>query len=249
MTSKEQEIVKARINDAIKQCETKSIPKYIGFLDLSSATAAVFAAQKAGLKSMLYGGYKEADRVCFGVFPEWCEPSPEDFPVTRLKIAVKADVKLGHRDILGAFMSAGIERDTVGDIVMSGEYPVAFVRSSVAKHLMAHIDKIASVGVELKEDGSDEFTVKYDMSEMSGTVASMRLDCVVAELASLSRSKAAELIVGKAVSVNGIETVKCTAEVSAADVISVRHIGKFVVDECDRVTKKGRIALCYRKYN
>lgn len=248
MTDKEREITEARIRDALKQCEQRSVPKFVGFLDASGAAAAVSVSKGSTVRTVLYGGYDSAERVCFGAFPDWSEIDLTQFPITRLRVINRSDRRLSHRDILGALMSAGIERDTVGDIITSGEYPIIFVRSSVAEHIKAHIDRIASAGVSIVEDTSDEICVIRETESKSGTVASMRLDCVVAELADCSRAKALELINGRAVALCGIEAQKCTAEVGQGDTVTVRHVGKFVIDQCDRVTKKGRIALIYRKY-
>lgn len=248
MDSKQRLYLEAEINDAIRQCRNKNTLKFVGFLDATGAATAVSAATKDKAKFMLYGGYSEAERVYFGVFPEWCEPDASHFPIVRLKICNKSRNPLSHRDVLGAFMSAGIERDKVGDILINGTDPVAFVSDSIAGHIMAHIQKIASSGVEIVRDESTEVPITARFQEMSGTVASLRLDCVVAELANCSRGKAAELIEGGFVAVGGLEVLKLTAEVKANDVISVRRVGKFVIDECDRLTKKGRVALLYRKY-
>ena len=248
MDSKERSFLEARINDAVRQCENRNIPKFVGFLDAAGAAVAVSVAAKANVKFMLYGGYESADRVCFGVFPSWCEPDGAAFPIVRLKIRNKSSRQLSHRDVLGALMSAGIERDTVGDIIASGSDPVVFVLPTVAEHIKAHIDKIASSGVEITGDSTDELPVSRTFEEMSGTVASRRLDCVVAEIADCSRGKAAELIESGLVVVGGLGVLKLTAEIKPQDVISVRRVGKFAIDECDRLTKKGRIVLKYRKY-
>ena len=227
MDSKQRLYLEAEINDAIRQCRNKNTLKFVGFLDAAGAAAAVSAATKDKAQFMLYGGYSEAERVYFGVFPEWCEPDASHFPIVKLKICNKSRNPLSHRDVLGAFMSAGIERDKVGDILINGTDPVAFVSDSIAGHIMAHIQKIASSGVEIVRDESTEVPITARFQEMSGT---------------------AELIEGGFVAVGGLEVLKLTAEVKANDVISVRRVGKFVIDECDRLTKKGRVALLYRKY-
>lgn len=248
MDAKERRFLEARINEALNIAETRGVPKFVGFLDLAGITVAGETASRSSVKYMLYGGYPEAERVCFGAFPDWCEPEPQMFPITRLRICNKSTVKLSHRDVLGALMSAGIERDTVGDILIGDGDPVVFTLPAVAEHIKAHIIKIASAGVEIVEDNETAASVSKRFEEKSGTVASMRLDCVVSEIADCSRGKAVELIESGMVSVGGLEVLKITAEVKCCDIISVRRMGKFVIDECSRITKKGRIALLYRKY-
>ena len=110
MDAKERRFLEARINEALNIAETRGVPKFVGFLDLAGITVAGETASRSSVKYMLYGGYPEAERVCFGAFPDWCEPEPQMFPITRLRICNKSTVKLSHRDVLGALMSAGIER-------------------------------------------------------------------------------------------------------------------------------------------
>ncbi len=249
MDAKERVILEARINDAIKYAQTRGVPKFVGFLDMSGAAIAVAIAEKSYCKFKLYGGYDGAERVMFGVFPDWCEPEDDLFPIARLKIQNKGIKELTHRDVLGALMSAGIERDTVGDILIGDKISVVFVVQSVASHIKADVVKIASCGVEITEEiGSIDLPVARRFAENSGTVASLRLDCVVAELCNCSRNKASALIETGCVALQGLEVLKVTAEVVAGDTVTVRRFGKFIVDRCDRTTKKGRIAIIYRKY-
>ena len=249
MDQKERSILEARLADCVRQCELRSVPKFVGFLDFSGAALAVTVARRENAKYMLFGGAEGCERVCFGVFPDWCEPQTQQFPIVRLLINNKSTRKLQHRDILGAFMSAGIERDTVGDIFVGDGDCTVFVIDSVAPHIMAYVDKIASAGVEIVRDDSEGLPETGGFIELHGTVASLRVDCVVAEVGNCSRSKASELISTGLVAVNGLEVQKPTAEIKNGDTLTVRRIGKFVIDSTDRTTKKGRIALDYRKYN
>ena len=84
--------------------------------------------------------------------------------------------------------------------------------------------------------------------QRSGTVASMRLDCVVSELINRPRSEASELIERGMVTVNHLTVTKLTAEPEAGDVITVRGSGKFKIDDESGVSRKGRIILLYSKY-
>lgn len=248
MDSEEKSYLEARLYDAVKQCQKRSVPKFVGFLDAAGAAMATRAAKSENAAFRLFGGFSTAERVYFGVFPEWCDPETADFPIVKLRVVNKSDRKLSHRDILGALMSAGIERDTVGDIVTGSGDAVIFLSDSVAEHIKAEITKIASAGVELIVDETEFLPEGKGFSGGSDTVASPRLDAVVAALCNTSRSKAAELIEGGLVAVNGLQVEKLTKEVSASDVITVRHYGKFIIDSVADRSKKGRTILKYKKY-
>ena len=248
MDQKERSVVEARLFDCVRQCRDRNIPKFVGFLDASGAARAVTVSRSENAKTMLFGGYSEAERVFFGAFPDWCEPNGEDFPIVKLRVCNKSGRILSHRDVLGALMSAGIERDAVGDILTGQGDSAVFVFEGIAAHIESHVDKIASAGVEIVRDNTDFLPSGGGFLQLTGTVASLRLDCIVAEIANCSRSKASELIVSGQVAVNGLEVNKITAEIKNGDIVTVRKVGKFVIDNTDRITKKGRIAFEYRKY-
>ena len=84
--------------------------------------------------------------------------------------------------------------------------------------------------------------------EFSDTVASERLDCIVASLAGCSRKLAAELIEGKMVFVNSVCTDKTVKTVKNGDKITIRGKGKFIIESLDGRTKKDRLIINAKKY-
>ena len=249
MMSEELKLLRARLFDAVQCASLRSIPKFVGFLNAAEALEALKVARETGAKWLLFGGYEDAERNVFGVFPDWAEPEKSAFPIKRIRIINKGFKQIEHRDILGTLMSLGIERGTVGDIITDGKDSVVFVLESVAGHILASVDKIGGNGVQLKTDDADFIPISQGFSELSTTVASLRLDCVVSAVCSVSRSKALELISLGMVSVGGILKEKPTAEISEGDTLSVRKSGKFIIDNASARSKKGRVILNYRKYN
>ena len=79
-------------------------------------------------------------------------------------------------------------------------------------------------------------------------MATLRLDAVTAVGFSMSRAKAAELIASGRVQRNYRETTKPDAAVAEGDVISARGLGKFELSEVGGLSKKGRTAICVRRY-
>lgn len=248
MNSKEKEFLEAHLFDAVEQADKRKAPKFVGFLDSAGVAVATKVANVTKAKFLLFGGFKSAERVYFGAFPDWCEPSEEMFPIVKLKIVNKSSRELKHSDYLGALMSLGLERDTVGDIIVGDKESYVFVDESVAEYVISQVTKIGSSGVEVFKDDSKELEVAETFSDFSDTIASKRLDCVVAALGNCSRGKAVEMIESGIVSVGGLEVTKVTKEITEGDVISIRRKGKFIVDGISDVTKKGRLVLKYRKY-
>jgi RNA-binding protein YlmH len=247
MTVEEREYLEARIRDAARQCEERSVPKFVGFLDPAGAAIALKVAAETKADYKLFGGYDTAERVFVGFLPPWCDKDAAKFPIVKLRIHNKSDRVLSHRDILGAIMSAGVERDTVGDILPDKD-SVVFVSGSVAPHLIAEITKIASSGVEITGDLTDFLPKSNQAEEKSTTVASLRFDSVVAALCNLSRGKAVATIESGYAFINGLEVFKTTKEIVTGDIITVRHYGRFEIFECENLTRKGRTVLKYKHF-
>lgn len=248
MSPEDRSIINARIDDAAKRCLLRCRPEFVGFIDKASAVFAVSAAGRAGCGYMLYGGYPEAERCFFGAFPPVITPDRSYFPVDCIKILNKSKRKLSHRDILGALMSLGIERDTVGDILTGDGTAVVFVCRSITDFVLSNLTKIASCGVDVSVDNESELPFAPEFEEHTDTVASARLDCIVASAANTSRGKAAELIGAGLVSLNGLEAVKTDKSVFEGDILAIRHVGKFAVDSLSDISRKGRVIFRYRKY-
>ena len=90
------------------------------------------------------------------------------------------------------------------------------------------------------------YVQRFEQSEKS--VASLRLDGVVAALLDCARSEAAEKILQGLVSVNGFTEEKCTRQLSGGERISVRGRGKFIVLADGRVTRKGRQLIQIKRF-
>lgn len=239
------ELLPARTADLINLCNKTNSPKFLGFLTAEELSVAK-KQFKAGEKYSFYGGYDTAERVIIGALPDWCE-NPQ-FPIVAITFNYRECDKLTHRDFLGALMSLGIARETIGDILVSAGKTVIFVTNDVSKFILTEVKKVGNVGVTLAEGFFEPLPQNGKKESRSVTVASTRLDCVVASLCNMSRKQACEKITDGYVSVNSICVTKLTANVKTDDKITIRQKGKFQLTSCDEYSKKGRIILKYDKY-
>lgn len=242
------QLLAARARDAVRLCETSSMPKFIGFLTPEETAVVANTLKGAVCRFELFGGYDSAERVCFGVFPDWCEDRTEFWPFTAVTFAFRKQDKLTHRDFLGALMSLGITRETIGDILIEEGRSVVFLSKDILNHVVCGIDKVGNTGVTVSEGYTLPLPGASETKEINDTVASLRLDCVVAALVGCSRGKAAELIENGFVSVNSVCVEKTVKTVKSKDKITVRRVGKFVIDDAESSTRKGRIILKAKKY-
>ncbi len=238
-------LLPARIDD-LKQISQKSnAPKFIGFLS-TEETAIAVKQFSFGEKYILFGGYETAERLMLGVLPDWCDDPA--FPITAITFTYRACDKLAHRDFLGALMALGITRESIGDILIENGRAVVFVAHDVSKFVLSQIEKVGNVGVALGAGYTEPLPQLGKKQECSVTVASVRIDCVVAAICNISRTQATQKITDSFVLVNSVCVTKPTLNVKSQDKITVRQKGKFEVISCDELSKKGRIILKYNKY-
>lgn len=238
--------VSDRVSDAIALCELRGVPRFVGFLSVAEAAECTPILQN--VKHRFFGGYESAERTFLGVFPNWCEAENEIYPIVPITFSFRTCDKLSHRDFLGAILSLGLSRETVGDILIEKGRAVAFVTLDIAEYILSQISKVGSVGVELSRGFKGSLPNLSRVLECSATVASLRADCVVSALISKSRNTAVELIEKALVSVNSVALSKPTKTILQNDIISIRGFGRFKITANGDTTKKGRIVLKYNKY-
>ena len=167
----------------------------------AKSVAEVFKYQRVAL--LFDGGFENAERVR-AVFmnPDWGEYERTEL-IAALKIEYRPQDKLGHRDILGALMALGIERDTIGDIISGENCATLVCLPELGGYIAETLSKAGRVGVKISEIGLDELTAKQEaLTIKTDTVASLRLDAVLCAAFGISRTKAAEIIAAGRVNID-----------------------------------------------
>ena len=239
-------VFEARVLDAARLCYRSGAPKFLGFLSPAEAAAAVKALSEENIRYSFFGGFDGAERTMLGCLPDWCEQP--DFPITAVTFRFRKQDAVSHRDVLGALMGLGIVREAVGDILVEEGRAVAFVKNEILDFVLSQVEKIGRVGVTAEKGACEPLPAVGELTVCSDTVASLRLDCVIAAICKISRAKAAELISEGLVSVNSVAALKAALNVSAGDRLTVRSKGRFSVISADGVSRKGRIILEYGKF-
>ena len=157
---------------------------------------------------------------------------------------------LTHRDYLGSILGLGLERDVLGDIFVADEHSAYLVcKGEMADFLTDNLTHVSADTVRVTQMPAGFVPpVGRKRQAIRDTVASARLDCVVAALTNFSREKAQVAVRSGLVELN-YETVEaCDTTVEPPCVLSVRGVGKFSVLSFDGETKKGRMRLSAEKY-
>ncbi|MBP0989623.1 MAG: hypothetical protein J5874_00375 [Oscillospiraceae bacterium] len=239
----------AMVNDRLRDAEEGKGTRFAGFLDGRRREIAKTVIDRKGYgRYMFYGGYDGAEREYLGIFPEYTEPDKDEFPISAVTCSYRKADMLSHRDFLGALTGLGIKRESIGDILVGEEKCVIFLSDLAAKVVENELRKVGRAGVRTESGITSELPEGEKFGEISGTVASLRIDCIVSMLIGASREKASEKIRSGCVFRNYEEVLKVSDEVSVGDVISIRGNGKYVLSESCGETKKGRIKIKVKKY-
>ncbi len=94
-----QAILLARIQDAVDLCDKRHKPQFIGFLDEKEQLYTEKITSQMGFKNyMFWGGHTSSERVVFGAFPDYIEPSDNLFPIQTITVTFRTCDQLSHRD-------------------------------------------------------------------------------------------------------------------------------------------------------
>lgn len=250
MTTNDQgELIKSRVIDIYSICHKRNIPKYSFFLNEREAYLASITLRSINaIGYSFYGGHEDSERAVLGVFPSYMEPSPENFPVTPISFSFRKQFPLNHRDFLGSLMSLRLNRDTIGDILVGEGFAVVFAYETVASTIIDGISKIGNVGVEPTLGLAQKLPSQKELIEITGTVASPRLDSIVKLCTGKSRDEAVKLIEAGLVILNHTECTNSAKHVCPDDKFTIRGFGRFILSGIGTLTRKGRVHVIIGKY-
>lgn len=242
-------LLEARLRDAAGLCRRREAPVFTDFLSEEEQAFAQSAVRRLGAENALFwGGWEEAERRMLGFFPPYGEPDTALFPMDPVTVTCRASETPDHRAVLGTLMAQGIERGCVGDILIEEGRCVFFCRSTVTRALVDGVDKMGGTGVKLTVGHEEPLPAAHGFREITETVASARLDCLVAALGGVGRTQAEEWIAAGSVLINAVPCKKPSQTVREGDKLTLRGKGKFIIDDLSGVTRKGRRILSARKY-
>ncbi len=237
--------------DTIALAERQYSMKALGFLDPRERALIereIRGRVPADMKCEFFGGYDEAERSMMICRPEYL-PAEYDEVITVLEISGRDISDLNHRDYLGSLIGLGIKRENIGDIVPDGERCYVYIKPAMLNYVGENLTKIGRRGVRVTRRNLSEIRVpEKPVKPIAATVPSLRLDCVAAAAAGVSRGKAAELVKGERVKLNFEEETSVSAAVNEGDIISIRGFGRFRLSEIRGTTRKGRTAVIIDKY-
>ncbi len=187
------------------------------------------------------------------LLPEGCErrilcishePIDSDSEVDITVLEIHFDEPIQHKDILGATLATGMNRDRMGDIRIGERRAEMMVKSGMADFLIDTLGQIGRTPVRVANRHMATFSLSEGEAEVLRViVSSERLDAVVAQLTHTSREKAQTRIRRGEVKLNHLVDYQTSRLMQPGDTLSIRGFGRYNYRSVDGATKKGNRVL------
>ena len=222
------------------------------FLEPTQRDAARAAANRAGARVAFWGGFEDAERVVAAFYADEA-PEAWAYPISTLRIDWNGKfANPGHRDLLGAVMGLGIDREVTGDIAMGehrgGKCAYLFALSDMADYIAATLEGAGRAAVKVTVTDEAPVLSPPEGQALRLTVQQERLDAVLAAACRLSRGEAQKLIAAGLVKLNHAINTHADARLNEGDLISARGHGRIRVESFGGESRRGRQVVTVFKY-
>ena len=250
--SDELELLKRRFVELARRAYNSGIFTFTDFLGLAEqATFAEVSREIFGIEYVKFGGAEGAERVMIRFGSESDLGYSMPFPISLIKVeplSQKYAEKLSHRDFLGAIMNLGIERDTMGDIVIIDNVGYIFVKEDMAAYIADSLTKVRRTDVKAEVTETLPDGQLYRTERRNVQANGERLDALVAKVFSLSREEAQSLFKKRLVFADGRQIDSTSYIPKPNEKISVRGHGRFIYLGPQSLTRKGKINIAVELY-
>ena len=242
----ETELLKSRLTDLSQRAIERNYCTFSDFLTMEEIS--ILESMRELTLHTVFGGYDGAERCVVGFGDEVKE---SDFPIVCMEIAPlqqKFADKLTHRDFLGALMNLGINRSTLGDIIVDENRGYLYCLDTMSDYIADNLTRIKPTSVSCKVLDTPPACAMKEPDAREIIVSSLRADAVISALYHLSRNTAKTLFLQDRVFVNHQLIAGASQMLKDGDTVSVRGYGKFRMSAVLRSTKKERLVVRILEY-
>ncbi|MFD2760525.1 YlmH family RNA-binding protein [Lentibacillus juripiscarius] len=231
----------------IRDVEMTYQPKLTDFLNPREQQIADMLAGTSleDLKVSKHGGDQSAERKRIMIAPMYEQITEDSFQLRLLQGSYHDKfVSLTHRDVMGAFLSLGIKRKKLGDIIVEDGLVQIIAADEIAPYVLANLTTVKKASIRLESKPLSALVEsKASWVETDHIISSLRLDTVVKAIYKLSRKNAAAMIEKGMVKVNHqvADDKKFTLE--EGDLLSLRGKGRSKLAAINARTKKDNISI------
>jgi RNA-binding protein YlmH len=229
------------------QAAERYTPKLTDFLDpRQQHIIKALISPTDQIEVRLWGGYEDAERKRALFLPPYHEDiEDKDFGVSLYELNYpKKFVKIEHRHLLGSLMGLGLKREKFGDLLLTEDRAQLLLAEEIADYVRLNLNQVGRHTVSCEPQAIEALVhTSTEWDERQGSVASLRLDTVLAEIYRQPRSKITEFIRAGLVKVNWKVIEKPAYELTPGDDLSVRGFGRSRIVSLEGETRKGNIWL------
>ena len=244
----EEQMLMRRVEELCKQVQYGHRPRNTDFLSDRQQQLAQAAMNRCGSDCRILwdGGYDGAERKMLTLLPEGMEYQQ---PFCGLRLCpITSNAHLQHRDCLGAILGLGLDRKSIGDILLQEDgSSVVFCTFPAADLITQELAQIGKETVTV-EPYEQLQTLALQATLQTATVASLRVDAVLAAMLHTSREKAVQLIRAGKLEINHLPVTAAHMQVYEQDVFTVRGVGRFRLEQIGGKSRKDRIFIQYYQY-
>lgn len=244
--------IMARLFDHLTRCLTQDRVVYSFFTKpvIQDLCLAKLKYWKVPVAYQITGGYNGFESGVIGFYPDFMMPDPNDAPILLLQIqSAEKSPDWSHRDILGSLLGLGISRDKIGDIRIADEGAFVFALEDISAFIEASLTHVSKYPVQVRLIPLNLFPEESSDGELLfRTVASPRLDAIVATGFDLPRRLAQQLVESDRVKVNHRPEHKADKQVPDGAVVSVRGYGRLILEVNLGKSKKDRTKMRLKRF-
>jgi len=227
--------------------ENTYIQKLTDFLDPreQQIVEAVIGSNNDIISFRFHGGNKSCERKRALIAPFYEEFTTEAFQLSLLEATFNDKfLSIDHRDVMGAFLSLGLERKKLGDIIIGKGVFQLIVAKEIRSYVILNLTMVKKAHVRLKEKPLTAILPRQmNWQQRECVVSSLRLDVVLKAMYKLSRQEAEQMIKKKQVKVNFKIVDDIAYYLQPGDLISTRQKGRGKLIQVGSRTRKNNLKI------
>lgn len=249
--NKDELFFKNRILDLANNAYQRNIYTFSDFLNLNELNIFnMMVNELPPVNYVLTGGNNYAERklIIFSPIDIYYHQLP---PIDLIKIEpvnIQYSDKLTHRDILGAILNLGINRNKIGDIFIDNNNIYVYCHQDISNYILDNLTKIKHTFVKSTLIDVQNIEIKPNFKNIKGSIGNVRLDSLISTAFNTSRNSIISYIESGKVFVNGKMITSNGYSPKEGDIISVRTKGRFIFNGVLGETKKGRNIISLSLY-
>ncbi|MEG1705389.1 MAG: YlmH/Sll1252 family protein [Clostridia bacterium] len=245
---KEERIFVSNILDKINKFEITNNIIYTNFLNLNEFNIATNLINQFNINYTYFSLNDILEKRSIAIIPEYIKQCNFE-NISCIKVKNNSQIKLLHKDYMGAIYNIGIAEDMIGDIIVKENIAYIFLMKSILEYVLLNFNKVGNIKVEIETIDINNIDISYNFEDINIIVSSKRIDIVLSHLYNLSRNEIDKKILKNELVINSKIINNKTYLIKENDIIAFKKCGKFKYIGISKTTKTGNLVINIKKYS